>query len=349
MAGKHDDDNYQPPREPGWYPDPWSATGTGERYFDGKKWGTSERPLARHTAVDIDLGRSTFKRGASRDRGGSHVGGTRARIRRAIRPALVILGLLSVGWLLTRFSHNGSDTATVVVPASTVPARPPNQPPPSAEEAPQPRGTPAPTPTGPGKYEVIRTQPDAPKTPVAYDPCRPIHYVINPAHAPRDGAVLVHAAFARLQRATGLQFIDDGATSEPPRKARPSYQPGRYNTTRWAPVLIAWTNENAYPDLAGYVAGESGSAPVYAKPNRLVYVTGQVVLDYQDLSVAKVHDRSMARAVVMHELGHLVGLDHTSDRTQLMFSEAEFNVRDYGAGDLRGLALLGTQACYPDV
>jgi hypothetical protein len=348
VAGKQDDD-YQPPREPGWYPDPWSATGTGERYFDGKKWGTSERPLARHTAVDIDLGRGTSKRGAGGARRGAGAGGARGRIRRAVRPTLVILGLLSVGWLLTRFSHNGSGTTQIVVPASTVPARATDHPPPSNEEAARPLGVPAATPAGPGKYEVIRTQPDAPNTPVAYDPCRPIHYVINPARAPRDAAALVQAAFARLQTATGLHFVDDGATSEPPRKARPLYQPGRYNTTRWAPVLIAWSNENAYPDLAGYVAGESGSAPVYAKANRLVYVTGQVVLDYQDLSIAKVPDRSEARAVIMHELGHLVGLDHTSDRSQLMFSEAEFNVRTYGAGDLRGLALLGTQACYPGV
>lgn len=32
-----------PPSEPGWYPDPFSATGTGERYFDGKKWTSNDR------------------------------------------------------------------------------------------------------------------------------------------------------------------------------------------------------------------------------------------------------------------------------------------------------------------
>jgi predicted Zn-dependent protease len=57
----------------------------------------------------------------------------------------------------------------------------------------------------------------------------------------------------------------------------------------------------------------------------------------------------VVRAIILHELGHLVGLDHTSDRGQIMFSEAEFNVRDYAPGDLRGLARLGTQACFPGV
>ena len=42
---------------------------------------------------------------------------------------------------------------------------------------------------------------------------------------------------------------------------------------------------------------------------------------------------------MLHEFGHLIGLDHTSDRTQIMFSEAQLNVRDYADGDLRGLSL----------
>jgi hypothetical protein len=73
------------------------------------------------------------------------------------------------------------------------------------------------------------------------------------------------------------------------------------------------------------------------------------VLDRVDLSAANMSDRGLAQATVMHELGHLVGLAHTSDRTQLMFSETLPNVKDFGAGDLRGLALLGTQPCYPNV
>jgi hypothetical protein len=52
---------------------------------------------------------------------------------------------------------------------------------------------------------------------------------------------------------------------------------------------------------------------------------------------------------MLHELGHLVGLAHTSDSTQIMYSESQFNVNKYGAGDRRGLALLGAQACYPNI
>jgi hypothetical protein len=41
------------PREPGWYPDPFSATGDGERYFDGKGWGSTEWPRGRHTVTEL--------------------------------------------------------------------------------------------------------------------------------------------------------------------------------------------------------------------------------------------------------------------------------------------------------
>jgi predicted Zn-dependent protease len=113
--------------------------------------------------------------------------------------------------------------------------------------------------------------------------------------------------------------------------------------------LIAWSDEHSYKPLAGDVAGIGQSVAAKARSGRLAYVSGQVVLDDGQLSAARVTDRADVRAVLLHELGHLVGLDHTSDRRQLMFSESQFNVTDYANGDLRGLALLGTQSCFRDL
>jgi hypothetical protein len=328
MAGKGA--KPEAPREPGWYPDPWSATGEGERYFDGKRWGTTEKPLARLSAPEPAATRIT----------------TRSRLQRA-RPWIAGLVLLAAAIAITEYqSSSGSDD----------PPSPRQQavsagiaPPSSREEADHPLGRPAAVPAGSGGYELLQHQPGGADAPVAFDPCRPVHYVVNPAGEPLDGQELVRSAIARLHTATGLEFVADGATAESPAKDRQPYQPGRYRRARWAPVLIAWSDEQSFPLLAGYVAGVGSAQPVPTDSGALAYVTGQVVLDRQQLDPAVLPDRAEARAILLHELGHVVGLDHTSDATQLMYSEAQFNVQNYGDGDLRGLARLGTQRCYPEL
>jgi hypothetical protein len=130
-----------------------------------------------------------------------------------------------------------------------------------------------------------------------------------------------------------------------PDKQREAYQPKRYGD-RWAPVVIAWSDEASDPALAGYIAGVSGPQGLVApKDGAVVYVTGNVLLDREQLA----DGGPRAEAVVLHELGHLAGLDHTNDRSQIMFSEGQPTVTEYGDGDLRGLADLGRGACAPDV
>ena len=51
-------------------------------------------------------------------------------------------------------------------------------------------------------------------------------------------------------------------------------------------------------------------------------------------------------SVLLHELGHIMGLDHVHDPDQLMYSGRHPNVflHDYGTGDLEGLRRLGMDA-----
>lgn len=316
------------PSTPGWYPDPWSATGSGERYFDGKQWGTTDRPHARHSTVATDVRRR--RRFAS------------LRENRRGVVAVVLLAAVTAGvWFL---QNRGSDSTSS--PGSTAPL---NRPPPSEEEASKPLGTPRPVPAGTGDYQLMVTQPGDAATPAAFDPCRPIHYVINFDGAPSDASALIAEAIAKVEIATGLQFIADGKSSEAPASERKAYQPQRYRDDRWAPVLIAWSSEQEFPDLAGYIGGTGGPIAVATADGRRVFVTGQVVLDRDQLGISSMADRDAAGATILHELGHLVGLAHTADRGQLMFSEGQPNVREFGNGDLRGLALLGTQPCVPEL
>lgn len=185
-------------------------------------------------------------------------------------------------------------------------------------------------------------------SPVTYDPCRPIHYVTRTAGQPRGGSALVQAAVQRLSAVTGLRFVDDGPTDEQPSQQRQAFQPGRYGD-RWVPVLIAWQSAHENPDFAADVAGEAGSQSLGVRGKPTVYVTGQVMLDAEKLAVMMRSRRGgpVARAIVLHELGHLVGLAHVSEPSQIMYPKADENVLDYASGDLTGLARLGAGPCAP--
>jgi len=179
---------------------------------------------------------------------------------------------------------------------------------------------------------------------------RPIHYVIRQQGQPAGGAKIVTDAVKRVSQATGLRFVYDGTTTEAPSPQRPSYQPKRYGD-RWAPVLISWVTPNENPDFAADVTGEGGSSPV-GFPNRPSgYVTGAVELDVGQISgiLKRPRGNQVVRAIVLHELGHLVGLDHVTAANQLMYPQTRPGVTDFGAGDLTGLAALGRGTCLPDL
>jgi hypothetical protein len=197
------------------------------------------------------------------------------------------------------------------------------------------------------EWTFMRTQ-GGPLSPVAFDPCRAIHYVVrtHPAVG-TDGLDLVREAVAEVSAATGLVFAYDGTTDEAPAESRPASLPSRY-ASRYAPVLIAFSDPDESPRLAGDTAGFGGPVAVRDATGRLVYVSGNVVLDSPALSrhLGFLRRSAHARAIVMHELGHVVGATHPEDGSQLMAAE-NTGQTDWGDGDRYALALLGRGPCSP--
>ncbi|MEV7605029.1 matrixin family metalloprotease [Paenarthrobacter sp. NPDC089322] len=226
------------------------------------------------------------------------------------------------------------------------PARASDAPPPGLEEADTPLASPLAPAADSDSYKFLAMNDDG--TPVGYSPCRPLHYVVNDAGAPAGTEALLATAIANVSAASGIQFINDGSTDELPADKREPYQPDKYGD-RWAPLLISWTTPEAAPALADKVIGTGGSTMYSLNNGPKSYITGSLELDTPQ--VAELLDEGGADyvlAVMQHELGHVMGLDHVDDPIQLMYPEigAPDGLAD---GDLNGLHLLASAPCRKDI
>ena len=268
-------------------------------------------------------------------------------------PALIIL-MLVVGWVARHPDGPSGAWADIVavgdsVDTSVVVGQRAG-PPPGLGEASQRLGA-VPAQRAPGgEFAFLYTQePVSGATmPVTWSPCRPIHYVINTAGAPEGFAEQVASALGEVTAATGLVFFADGSTDELPGTGREIYQLGVYGD-RWAPVLIGFTDEESVKELAGRVAGLGGAARVDDPSTGTGHlVSGFVLLDATLLSLPPFAAEPAYVPILRHELGHMVGLGHVDDPTQLMNPEGT-TVQGFQDGDLAGLRALGSGACAPGV
>jgi hypothetical protein len=220
-------------------------------------------------------------------------------------------------------------------------------PPPGLEEQDEPLGEPQQPAVASDSYQFLATNEDG--SPVGYSPCRPLHYVVNAALAPPDAERLVEDAIATMSRATGITFIDDGSTAEAPSQVRAPYQEDAYGD-RWAPLLIAWTTPDQAPQLKGPVIGTGGSTHFSYGDGPKSFVTGSLELDSPQITeeLNRADGAAYATAVILHELGHVMGLEHVDDPTQLMYPEIG-TPDGLAAGDLNGLQALGSAPCRKDL
>ncbi len=172
-----------------------------------------------------------------------------------------------------------------------------------------------------------------------WDPCRPIRYRVNPLHAPARASDEVRRAVARVAQATGLTFTYLGRTSVVP-NARHDYGD--------ADLLVAWRRPGEYPFHGALGVAPGRSVPGYraadgSAVNRIV--DGAVVLDAPLVAALPAGFGAGSRGqLLLHELGHVVGLEHVAERSQVMYPTLLPAARGrYGAGDLAGLERVGAE------
>jgi hypothetical protein len=182
---------------------------------------------------------------------------------------------------------------------------------------------------GGGGYEFLAMQGD---NPVTWNHCQAIRYQVNPKGAPADWQEIVHAAVKDIEDASGFVFADRGTTVK-----TQLIGAGLYPGNEWEPVLIVWSDRYQNESLDGNVIGRGGSRTIEVDGVRR-YVIGQVSLDSSQ------KDSFETRMVLEHELGHVLGLDHTGDRDQLMYA-GYHGQKGLGKGDIAGLERLHDVPC----
>jgi len=193
-------------------------------------------------------------------------------------------------------------------------------------------------------YSVQRTDGHV----IRWNPCRAIHYRVNVAHAPKGALADVKSAVGRVSRATGLTFVYDGSTKQIPQR---SYATKLDPTKATPTIVVAWAAPGRGTGHSNLLASDPrevgvGGYRAYSwsrgsAVHRLRILAGFAVLSTKSNDLKGGFGTGPNRGgLLLHELGHAVGLGHVHDKLQIMYPVLT-KYASYGKGDLAGLRKLG--------
>jgi hypothetical protein len=166
-----------------------------------------------------------------------------------------------------------------------------------------------------------------------FNPCATVTYRVNAG--PPNALADVNAAIARVHEATGITFRYLGTTNAVPTTA--SGMPAGTN------LVVAWTTQAATDgtlapgDLSTDLLLTTAAA--HDAQGAVRRITAAAVLMNTDEDD---YGWQMRQSILIHEIGHIVGLGHTTDRDQRMNASVyPGESRNWGAGDLAGFVRVG--------
>ena len=227
-------------------------------------------------------------------------------------------------------------TLRVRWPVVTTTTGAPSSAPPAAPIA--SRGLPAPSDAG---YTLA--YPDGSGGSAAWwNPCDPIRFAVNLSDAPTGALDDALAAVAVASQATGLTFDYVGTTGFSPDPAG-----GWGQMPAGVDAVIGWVS----PAQLGGGRGEAGAGGSWwrAAGSHDRIDEGYALIN-GDIAKAILRPGSgtgySEAHLLLHELGHMLGLAHTADPGEVMYPQTgPLSPSAYGPGDLAGLRYLGSQPC----
>lgn len=186
-----------------------------------------------------------------------------------------------------------------------------------------------------------------------WNSCQPIQVVLNLDSAPTDAKTLTKIALKNVEQATGLRIEIIGESSEKYSATRKGYQPEAYPEIGkdWAPVLLDWRPREEF--LANFPKGMTGTKDVVGIAGPQVQfmgsigqiVTGAAQFDatWFETTIAN-GNVTDPTSIIMHEFGHIIGLDHVNDKKEIM-NPVENGFTTWGPRDRAGLKFMGEGPC----
>jgi hypothetical protein len=242
---------------------------------------------------------------------------------RAWLAGAIVAGALAASWVTSSAGQRAAPA-----PASRPAAASPSGASPNAVD---------PVPVDAGEARV--PLPDGSWWAVRWDPCRPVTVRVNLAAVDPPARLRISAeigtAVARLSAATGLRLVDAGSTAEVPGRGGPA-QDGELV------VAVVDPTDTDLP-IGGEEIGHGGYVVGY-RSGAVQITRGWVVLDVRRfLSLATGFGPGVDRGnVLLHELGHAVGLEHVAEPGSLMRDTLGADAPDgFAPGDLARLRRRG--------